>query len=296
MEGIRFQNRGAVRLKNIPEPVELVRILPEGEDPADRLRSSIPPPGTTGPRRERKGTLIAVGTAAALIAIGPPQLVGSDPPDTVRAGAVGALDTASGHLTGDVLVGDLPRGVVEGVGSVWVTDQAADVVVRVSMSTLQALERIPVGAGPAGVVTVGGLVWVANSDDRTVSVVDPDAHEVVQTVVVGNAPTGMTVLDGRVWVTNAVDGTVSEIETTDGRVVGTHAVGDTPVAIAAGTGEVWVANEHAGTLPGSRRTAARRNPSRSDVLHQPSPSAEVSSGSPTRETEPSRGSIPRPQR
>jgi peptide/nickel transport system substrate-binding protein len=248
IEGIRSQSRGTVRLKNIPEPVELVRILPEGEDPAERLRSSLPPSTTAGPRRRRARILIAAATAAAIVGIGLPLLVGGDAPDTVRAGAVGALDIASGNIIGDALVGDLPRGVAEGGGSVWVTDQAADVVVHVDTSTMQAVERIPVGAGPAGVVTAQGLVWVANSDDRTVSVVDPDAHEVVQTVVVGNAPTGMTVLDGRIWVTNAVDATVSEIETADGRVVGTHAVGDTPVAIAASAGGVWVANEHAGTL------------------------------------------------
>jgi DNA-binding NarL/FixJ family response regulator len=40
IEGIAFRERGSVRLKNLPDEVQLLRVVPESGDPADRFRSA----------------------------------------------------------------------------------------------------------------------------------------------------------------------------------------------------------------------------------------------------------------
>ena len=246
VEGVRFVDRGRVQLKNLTEPVEIVRIVPEGVDPAERLRTALPPPGARG-RRSRRVALAAAVVALALIAGAVIFVVVDDPPPRIEAGSVGLL-ALSGELEGATPVGDLPRGVARGAGALWVVDQESRTVLRVDPSTFGVDERIAVGAGPSGVATAAGFVWVANTDDRTVSVIDPDAHRVVQTVVVGNAPAGIVADGDRVWVTNSVDASVSEIDAADGTVVGTYPVGERPVAAAVGHGAVWVANASSGTV------------------------------------------------
>jgi ABC-type transport system substrate-binding protein/class 3 adenylate cyclase len=246
VEGVRYVDRGRMQLKNLTEPVELVRIVPEGGDPAERLRATLPP---TAPARRRSGAKIAIAAVVAIaITVGATifLLPGGALP-TIAAGAVGFL-SLSGELEGTVGVGELPRGLARGAGSLWVADQGSQSLLQVNPSTFQVEERIPVGVGPTGVAIAAGLVWVANTDERTVSVVDPEAHRVVQTVVVGNGPVGIVADGEHVWVANSVDATVSEIDATDGTVSGTYRVGERPVALAAASGAVWVANELSGTV------------------------------------------------
>jgi peptide/nickel transport system substrate-binding protein len=246
VEGVRYVDRGKMQLKNLTEPVELVRIVPEGVDPAERLRTAQPP---TGPARRRSRARIAIAAVVALaVAVGATiVLLPDDAEPTIEGGAVG-LVSLSGDLEGTVGVGELPRGLVRGAGSLWVADQESRSLIQVNPSTFQVEERIPVGAGPTGVAIAAGLVWVANTDDRTVSVVDPQAQRVVQTVVVGNGPAGIAADGDRVWVANSVDATVTEIDATDGSVTGTYPVGERPVAVAVGAGAVWVANASSGTV------------------------------------------------
>lgn len=246
VEGVRYVDRGKVQLKNLTEPVELVRIVPEGVDPAERLRTALPP---TGPPRRRSRAKIAIAAAVALaIAVGATiVLLPDDAEPTIAAGAVGLL-SPSGDLEGTVGVGEFPRGLASGAGSLWVADQESGSLIQVDPSTFQVEERIPVGVGPTGVAIASGLVWVANTDERTVSMVDPQAHRVVQTVVVGNGPAGIVADGDRVWVANSVDATVTEIDATDGSVVDTYPVGERPVALAVADGAVWVANASDGTV------------------------------------------------
>ncbi len=246
VEGVRYVDRGRVQLKNLTEPVEVVRILTEGADPAERLRTAVPPGGPP-PKRSRRNVLVAAAVALALVVAATIVIVSADEEPTIEAGSVGFLD-ASGELEGATFIGDLPRGLTRGAGAVWVVDQESRAVLRVNPSTYRVEERVPVGAGPSGITTAAGFVWVANTDDRTVSVIDPDAHRVVQTVVVGNGPAGIVAEGDRVWVTNSVDATVTEIDAATGEVVETSPVGERPVAAAVGRGAVWVANASSGTV------------------------------------------------
>ncbi len=245
IDGVRYVDRGKVQLKNLTEPVELVRIAPEGVDPAERLRTALP----AGPKRRRSRAKTAIVTAAALaLAVAAAiVLVPDDTEPTIEAGAVGFL-SPSGDLEGTVGVGEFPRGLASGAGSLWVADQQSGSLIQVDPSTFQVEERIQVGAGPTGVAIAAGLVWVANTDDRTVSLVDPQARRLVQTVIVGNGPAGIVADGDHVWVANSVDATVTEIDATDGSVVDTYPVGERPVGLAVAEGAVWVANASDGTV------------------------------------------------
>jgi YVTN family beta-propeller protein len=240
VDGVRYLDKGTVRLKNLAEPVELVRVVPEGVDPADRLRVALPPQGPA--RRPRRAKVAVAAAVAAAVVATAFVLLRDDAPPTIAAGTVGLLD-ASGNVRGTVTVGERPAGLAVDSDALWITDQESRTVARADPSTFGVEERIPVGAGPTGVAVGSGFVWVANTDDRTVSVVDPQVHRVVETIVVGNGPTGIAVDDGRVWVANSVDGSVSEIDSSDFTVTETHRVGDRPVALAMADGAVWVVNQ-----------------------------------------------------
>lgn len=240
VDGVRYVDRGRVKLKNLSEPVELVGLVPEGVDPAERLRAALPPTGPAS-RRWRPKVVIAAAVALA-VAVGAAIVVFPDDAEpTIAAGAVGLL-SLSGDLEGTVDVGEFPRGLASGAGSLWVADQESGSLLQVDPSTFQVQARIPVGLGPTGVAIAGGFVWVANTDGRTVSVVDPEAQKVVQTIDVGNGPAGIVADGDRVWVTSSVDATVTEIDATEGTVSHTWPVHERPVAIAVGEGAVWVAN------------------------------------------------------
>jgi YVTN family beta-propeller protein len=245
IDGVRYVDRGKVQLKNLTDPVELVRIVPEGVDPAERLRAALP----TRPHRRRSRAQIAIAAVVvfALAVAGMIVLLPDDAEPTIAAGAVGFLNP-SGDLEGTVDVGEFPRGLASGGGSLWVADHESGSLIQVDPTTFQVEERIPVGAGPTGVAVASGLVWVANTDARTVSMVDPQAHRVVQTVVVGNGPAGIIADGDRIWVANSVDATVTEIDAADGSVVDTYPVGERPVALAVAADAVWVANASDGTV------------------------------------------------
>jgi YVTN family beta-propeller protein len=246
VDGVRFVDRGKAHLKNLSEPVEMVLVVPEGVDPVARLRAALPP---TGPprRRSRARIVIVAAVVLALVAGATVVLLPDDAEPTIGAGSVGFLGP-SGDLEDAVEVGEFPRGLATGAGSLWVAEQESGSLIQVDPSTFQVEERIPVGAGPTGVAIAAGLLWVTNIDDRTVSVVDPQAHRVVQTVVVGNGPAGIVADGDHLWVANSVDATVTEIDATDGSVVDTYPVGDQPVALAVAAGAVWVANASDGTV------------------------------------------------
>ena len=121
VDGVRYVDRGRVHLKNLTEPVELIRIVPEGADPAERLRAALPPTGPPS-RRSRAKIVIAAAVAIALAVSAAIVLLRDGAEPTIAAGAVGLLDL-SGDLEGTVSIGEFPRGFAESAGSLWAADQ-----------------------------------------------------------------------------------------------------------------------------------------------------------------------------
>jgi YVTN family beta-propeller protein len=275
VDSLVYVDRGELSLKGLAEPVRVIRIVPDGPDPADRFRVLLPPRKPPMPVAEpieatrRRGVfsdrrLAFAGLSVLLIAAvvipitvhlaKPAGLAGID------ANATGIVDPASGHITQQIPLGDIPRGIASGAGSVWVALEASGQVARIDLRT-NSVQRIPVGSDPTGVAFGGGAVWVTNNDSRTVSRIDPASNTVVQSIPVGNAPSAIAFGEGFVWATNTLDGTVSKIDPVTGDVKGTIPAGANPVGITVGAGSVWVTNQASGTV-------ARIDPS-TDTVGQP---------------------------
>ena len=286
VEGVRYVDRGKVQLKNLPDPVELVRILPEGVDPAARLRTALPP---TGPARRRSRARILRRC------VGRPRDRGRrhDRPaprreradDRGGSGGVPQLTrgTSKARWMSASSRGDSPREpggsgspIKRATGcsrsmrrpsrwrsrSRWAPGRPASrspkascgsptpTTERSRWSTRRrtgVVQTVVVGNGPAGIVADGARVWVANSVDATVTEIDATDGSVVKTYPVGERPVALAVADGAVWVANASDGTMSRVVSGDGET-GTTNVGRGPASIESAFGSLWVANAEDGTL------------------------------------------------
>jgi peptide/nickel transport system substrate-binding protein len=199
--------------------------------------------GAVGGRR----LLAAAGTLAVGLAVlvagathGPARL-------TAGPNTVDVIDGANGNLSAVVTGAGRPNGIAYGLGAVWITDSADDLLLQVN-SAAQIIDRIPVGSGPAGVTVGGGEVWVANELDGTVSEVNPGAGRQVATIPVGIGPSAIAFGYGSVWVANLTDDTLSRIDAATGNVVAVIPVGSAPTGIAAGAGVVWVISQDTGEL------------------------------------------------
>jgi YVTN family beta-propeller protein len=273
VERISYVDRGLVHLKGLAEPVRVIRVVPEGEDPAQLLAARPAAPsarprgrglralparlGWSGWRLAAVGLAVVVLATTAVVAVrsaGRGSRVAA-----IDADSLGLIDTTSDGLVGQVPLGVRSGPVAVGEGAVWVANAEAGTVTRVDPAARRVLQRISVGRQPAGVVAGGGAVWVANSGERSVSWINPTTNTEVKRIQVGNGPTGIAVGHGAVWVANSLDNSVSRIDPDKGEVVGTVPVGGTPSGVAVGLGAVWVANASDGTV-------ARISPTRQPVV------------------------------
>jgi peptide/nickel transport system substrate-binding protein len=257
IDGIRYAVQGSLELKGIADPVRPVRVMPEGEDPAQQLAALLaggpagpnpaPPwlpwmPGGLGrlSRRTLATITAIVVLAVAGVVVGITATGGGGRDIAVSENSVGIVNPDNGRVVGDVAVQDNPTAEAAGFGALWTTNTGANTVSRINASNRQ-VTTTGVGTAPSAVVTGLGAVWVANSASGTVTRIDPATNN-TQTIAVGTAPGGLTVAAGSVWVTNTGDGTVSRIDPTTDAVVQTIPVGDGPSGIAGNATSVWVAD------------------------------------------------------
>ncbi len=84
IEGVTYVDRGTVQLKGLEDPVRVIKVIPEGDDPADLLKPFAQPATSTTPPRQRGGrrtvliAAIAIAVVIALVAVAVP-LLRSDP-------------------------------------------------------------------------------------------------------------------------------------------------------------------------------------------------------------------------
>jgi YVTN family beta-propeller protein len=269
VEGLRYVERGAVHLKNLDEPVHVVRVIPEdGDDPATLFATVLAPPkpkpqpepqpppargplGTLFPHglRSRRG-LVAV-LVVLLLAAGLPILLtrGHSPGGLpgVDPDSVAIVDLGSARITGQVKLTDAPGAIAIGEGAAWVVDEEAGTVSKIDLETRSVVDSIEVGTGPEAIAIGEGAVWVANAGDGTVVRVNPDTGHVTDTIPVGNGPVGLAVGGGAVWVANSLDGTVARIDPRSQEVTATVSAGADPTTVAVGNA-VWVTNSTTGTV------------------------------------------------
>ena len=103
MDGIRVEDRGYASFKGIPEPVGVIRVSGDGEDPArwfaDHVTSGPPP--TRWSSRRRLGIAALATVLVAAITIPLIRTVGSDP-TSIEPNSVGILDPQTGEVTATI--------------------------------------------------------------------------------------------------------------------------------------------------------------------------------------------------
>ena len=254
VEGVRYTDRGSVNLKGLDQPVHVMRVAPEQDDPTDDrafvalTRQSAKPAARRHQLRIVTAAVLVLLVALAGVTIGIRQSHTATLP-TLSGNVVGRVSLASGRVVGDVPVGAGAGAVTSGDGSVWVANTIDGTVTRIDLRAPSApADTISLSAAPdettqPSAIAVGDdAVWVADADNRRVDRIDPTTNRVVATVTVGNGPTGLAVVGNDVWVSDGLDDTVSVIDEATDRVVATIPVGASPSAVAYGDGSIWVAN------------------------------------------------------
>jgi YVTN family beta-propeller protein len=200
----------------------------------------------------RKLVVVAAIVAIALlggglVALGISQGTRSHGLDSLAANSVGLIDSGSGRISSDILIGGRPSAVAAGAGSLWIANAADGTVARIDPES-HDIYQIPVGAGPTAISFSNGSAWVANNLDRTVSRIAADTNRVIDVIPVGNGARAIAADADAVWVANGVDSTITRIDVTTRKVTKPIPVGAVPSGIAIADGSVWVTSESTGTV------------------------------------------------
>jgi peptide/nickel transport system substrate-binding protein len=241
VEGVRYEDRGQMRFKNLSDPVSVVGIVATDGDAMEQLRPFAAKPPT--PARRSRAVLAAVAgvVALALVAIAIPVLTSNGGRAVALApNTLARLDPRDGSV--DLAFGlDLrPGEMVIGFDSVWVVEPEHDRVVRFRLEDGSIADTIPVGQSPSGIAVGDGAVWVTNAADGTVDRIDVETNTVSQTLPAGSSPAGIAVGDGSLWVADHVGAALLRIEPTSGDAVPVELDG-LPSAVAFTPQGVWVA-------------------------------------------------------
>jgi peptide/nickel transport system substrate-binding protein len=241
VDGVRYEDRGTLSLKGLADVVAVVRVVPEGEDPAERLRPFAPSPPPKGRKLSRRWAIVvAVAVILALVAISIPLLT-SDDPATVYVGtnSVARMNAEDGSLELATELGERPGASAIGFGSLWVAQPDRGVVARLNLGDGSVTDTIRVGSAPSGVAVGEGSVWVTNAADGTVSRINVETNEVTQTLRAGLGPSGIAVGDGALWVADTISAELLRLDPTTGESQAV-ALASQPTGVAFTPDGVWV--------------------------------------------------------
>jgi YVTN family beta-propeller protein len=152
------------------------------------------------------------------------------------------IDRGTMRVSGSVITGAIPAGVVAAAGAIWVVNSADATVQRFDPFTFEEgpVDSISVGTRPSSISFGEGALWVTNRGDDSVTRISPDTGATFD-IPVGDEPVAAAAGAGGVWVANSGDGTVSRIDPGDNEVIRTFRLGGTPAGVALADAVVWVA-------------------------------------------------------
>jgi len=157
---------------------------------------------------------------------------------------------------------ELPSAVAAGSGSIWVTNNDDDSVVRIDPASDRIQAVIPTGIRLFGLAAGPSGAWATDLSGSVVHI-DAQSNRVIATLHVPGQPSGLTVTDDGVWVSQTYDNTVTRIDPQTDYVIATIPVDLRPLPVIVGLGGVWVRNvwgEGPGTVsridPGTNRVVA----------------------------------------
>ncbi len=117
----------------------------------------------------------------------------------------------------------------------FVTDQQADAVSVVDLTTRSVVATIAVPGHPAGIAMSrdGLMAYVTSPDGHSLSVIDASARRVVRQMVLGGEPVGVAASpSGLVYVADWISDRVLVVDPVAGRVVAQVVVGRSPSGLA----------------------------------------------------------------
>lgn len=282
-DGVRIEDLGEHRLKDIDRPEHLFQLLSDGLD------DEFPPLRTEGgevaaltseqernlaeaagalvaPRRLSRVVVARLAGAVVVAAVAATVALvlsgGSSRAAGIAANSVGFIDARGSRVGVQVPVEAAPASAAFGAGALWVANSNAGTVSRVDPVTHAVRDTISVGGSPSGIAAAAGGVWVANHADGTVAWINPESNTVVREIPVGSGPTAVAYGFGSVWVTNSDDRSVSRIDSASGDVTKTIQTGAVGRGIAVGGGFVWATDE-------STRSVVQIDPATNTVAGRP---------------------------
>ena len=257
LQGLSYLPRDPVKAKGMEDPVRVVRVVPDGDDPVRQLATLRGPP--SAPARSegrpwwlrllRRRRLLAAAAVAVVVAATVIVVTwGGDGPTALAENAAGVVDPTTGALVGQMPIKANPTAMAVGAGSVWIVNTDDDSLARIDPATRQVVQTIGVGGAPTSMAVGGGSVWVANSSSGTVTRIDPLTGHVRQTIRVGAAPAAVAFYRGALWVADAAAAAVLRVDPATSAVTARVGVGDAPSAVVGGGGTLWVSNSGDGTV------------------------------------------------
>ena len=219
-------------------------------DPA--LGPPLPKAKGIGRRRRRPiaaavaGAAVAAGVTVAIVLV-----LNQTPASTGEAAGANQLlelDPSSARVAGASSLHDPPNALAASRESIWVADPDSAVVSRVSVSSRQVGDRIPVPGQPAKIAVGNGSVWVTNTLGGAVARIDPDTATVTQTIPLGGSLSAIAAGPRAIWVADAGEETLFRLDPETGTATQTISLPTPPSALAVGYGAVWVASHDGGTV------------------------------------------------
>ena len=136
-----------------------------------------------------------------------------------------------------------PYNIWIGAGSVWVADDQAARIVRVSPSGNRVVARIRVGDGPADMAFSGNNAWVIDHRDRTLFRIHTGTNRPMRLAAVGSAdgaaPERLVFFDRGLWVTGR-GVPLWQLDPATGQIRRSIDIRGTGIDIVAAAGAMWV--------------------------------------------------------
>ncbi len=262
IDGVRYSERPAMRVKGIADPVNAVQVVAEAGDTVRGFEElgfthAVPPPVHRRARRGRLRVLVAAAALLAVAAVGVVLAAGGSSSLRVAANSLAAIDPHTNSVVASVPVGSRPGAIAFGAGSLWVASLDDQTISRIDPRGLQTIRVLPVGGPPTGIAASAHAVWVVQSDPGASSVsvrrVDPEFDAVgravrIATVVPGDS--GAVAAQGNsVWVAPA-SGLLTRLDSATGGIAHAPQVDPNagPAGIALGDSALWVTDTEANNV------------------------------------------------
>ena len=168
--------------------------------------------------------------------------------------------------TATLIIGGYPDWVEIGEQSVWVSNDALNVVQRIDPSTNKVIAAIKVNT-PCAAFTIGyGSVWVASCADQAIVRISLADNSILATIplIIADPEGSITTGDGSVWILSDKKGKLSRINERTNKVEASIDVAPSSFAAASGYGSIWITNT--GDNPNASGSVQRIDPKSNRVI------------------------------